>query len=181
MPTNAAANNIFPSVIPECLRVLNSMEKRMISRVNIFITMYVLPNGGQYATKGNSISFVNKPDEIVKTLPRAPRETGIILVRGASRVTSPYFPRGYSTSENHKEKEKKREREERSKNREREGRFTSRRDYHSSDDEEEERRRKRLKKEIGAEVQGEVKKQIETLKGDLAKIVESTIIKLMSK
>lgn len=57
VPKNAYyANNLDPGIIPDCLKGLWVVEKRLISLVQLFLTLVVLP-GGQTAQKGLAIHF----------------------------------------------------------------------------------------------------------------------------
>lgn len=49
-------NKLHPGLIPECLKRMTLMEKRLISRIHVFLTVIILP-GGQFAAKRFSYRF----------------------------------------------------------------------------------------------------------------------------
>lgn len=56
----------------------------MIAKVVCFITIRVPKFGAQLHTKGHAINLVNKVTSICNKLPRAPNDTGIVIVRPPS-------------------------------------------------------------------------------------------------
>lgn len=60
------------------------MEEALVSRVSSFTSVLSLPNGGQLGYRGSVINFVNELGTVAAQLPRAPKDTGIIL----------YLPKG---------------------------------------------------------------------------------------
>lgn len=65
-------NNICPGDIPLVLRDLTLVEKRMISKINAFFTLVVLPcyPVGQFAQKGFAIHCMSDKVNVVSQLPR---------------------------------------------------------------------------------------------------------------
>lgn len=65
-------NNICPGDIPLVLRDLTLVEKRMISKINAFFTLVVLPcyPVGQFAQKGFAIHCMSDIVNVVSQLPR---------------------------------------------------------------------------------------------------------------
>ena len=62
VPATCKYNNILAGEVPNCLKVLDVAEKRMIAQIQSFMTILVLP-GGQFAEKGLTTHFpldVNK-------------------------------------------------------------------------------------------------------------------------
>jgi hypothetical protein len=55
------------------------MEEALVSRVSSFTSVLALPNGGQLGYRGSVINFVNDLGTVAAQLPRAPKDTGIIL------------------------------------------------------------------------------------------------------
>lgn len=55
-PISAFGHMLHPGNIPKCLQGLTIMEKRLISKIQVFMTIIILP-GGQYAEKGLAIDF----------------------------------------------------------------------------------------------------------------------------
>lgn len=80
MPTICIANHLAFDEVPECIRVLNPMELRLISTVITFQTVVVLDQG-QRAARGMAISFPCDPGATVQQLPRPINDSGIIVVR----------------------------------------------------------------------------------------------------
>jgi hypothetical protein len=75
--------------LPLCRSV---MEEALVSRVSSFTSVLSLPNGGQLGYRGSVINFVNELGTVAAQLPRAPRDTGIILylARGTRKDGSAY-------------------------------------------------------------------------------------------
>ena len=72
-------NDLDPGETPDCLKHLTMMEKRLISKVHVFMTLVLLP-GRQFAENGLAIDF---PVEVAKTvtiLPRSVDKSGIFTV-----------------------------------------------------------------------------------------------------
>jgi len=67
------------SAIPPELSSLNNMEKRLISRVQPFMKLVVLPYG-QRALKGQTINFPVNTSEICQSLPKTLDDAGIVLI-----------------------------------------------------------------------------------------------------
>ena len=66
------------AILPE-LSCLNNMEKRLISRVQPFMKLVVLPYG-QRALKGQTINFPINASEICQSLPKTLDDDGIVLI-----------------------------------------------------------------------------------------------------
>ena len=62
-------NNLDPCFIPPCLKELTFMEKKLISKIHVFLTIIVLP-GGQFAEKGMAINFPVSVENNIECLPR---------------------------------------------------------------------------------------------------------------
>lgn len=76
---NMRYNNLHPNEIPSCLKGLTLMEKRLISKIHVFLTVIVLP-GGQYAEKGMAINFPSNVTETASMLPQKFSNCNIITV-----------------------------------------------------------------------------------------------------
>ena len=63
--------------IPECLQRLNYMERKMIAPYNINTKLVI---GSQYSQIGGIAYVMNDIAQMAQILPRAPKDTGIILV-----------------------------------------------------------------------------------------------------
>ena len=61
---------LYPGDVPDVLLRLNSTERKLISQVHPYMTMLVLPAGGQHGLKGQSINIPAPMQEICSTLPR---------------------------------------------------------------------------------------------------------------
>jgi len=55
-PNKYIDNNLDAGIVPECLRSLDIIQRRLISQIQSFMTIIILP-GGQYAEKGLTIHF----------------------------------------------------------------------------------------------------------------------------
>ena len=80
----ACINNIQ---VPPVLSVLNTMQQRLISKVQAFMKLIVLPLG-QRALAGQSINFPVDVSQVCNALPRPIDESGVILVQSSSSSTS---------------------------------------------------------------------------------------------
>ena len=67
------------SPIPSELSCLNNMEKRLISLVQPFMKLVVLPYG-QRALKGQTINFPVNTSEICQSLPKTLDNAGVVLI-----------------------------------------------------------------------------------------------------
>jgi len=79
LPPFALVNNMLVSPIPPELDCLNNMEKRLISRVQPFMKLVVLPCG-QCALKGQTINFPVNTSEICHLLPKTLDNAGVVLI-----------------------------------------------------------------------------------------------------
>uniref|UniRef100_A0A1X7VSQ7 DUF6570 domain-containing protein n=1 Tax=Amphimedon queenslandica TaxID=400682 RepID=A0A1X7VSQ7_AMPQE len=66
--------------IPPELSRLNTMEQRLISRVQAFMKLIVLPLG-QRALAGQTINFPANVSEVFNSLPRPLNSDGVVLVK----------------------------------------------------------------------------------------------------
>ena len=76
LPPFASVNNMQVPPVPYELSYLNSMEKRLICRIQPFMKLIVLPYG-QGALKGQTVNFPVNTSEICSSLPKT---SGIVLV-----------------------------------------------------------------------------------------------------
>ena len=70
----------FTSTVPPELTHLNTMEQRLIARVQAFMKLIVLPLG-QRALAGQTINFPVNVSEVCNSLPRPLNSDGIVLVK----------------------------------------------------------------------------------------------------
>ena len=63
--------------------LLNTMEQRLISKVQAFMKLIVLPLG-QRALAGQSINFPVDMSQVCNALPRPIDESGVVLVQSSS-------------------------------------------------------------------------------------------------
>ena len=80
-------NNIQVVEVPPVLSVLNTMEQRLISKVQAFMKLIVLPLG-QRALAGQSINFPVDVSQVCNALPRPIDESGVILVQSSSSTSA---------------------------------------------------------------------------------------------
>ncbi len=76
--TNSRENCLFPGRIPKCLQGLTTMEQRLISKIQVFITLLILP-GGQFAEKGLCIDFPVNDLSILNVLPKDASSSVVII------------------------------------------------------------------------------------------------------
>lgn len=69
IPPGCFLNSTEVGSVPNCLKILNFMEKRFISQIHAFMTIVSLPAGSQYAQDGMVINFPVDICELNKTLP----------------------------------------------------------------------------------------------------------------
>ena len=79
LPPFTLVNNMRVSAIPSELSCLNNMEKRLISHVQPFMKLVVLPYD-QRALKGQTINFPVNTSEICQSLPKTLDNAGIVLI-----------------------------------------------------------------------------------------------------
>ena len=87
VPPYACINNIQVVQVPPVLSVLNTMEQRLISKVQAFMKLIVLPLG-QRALAGQSINFPVDVSQVCNALPRPIDESGVILVQSSSSTSA---------------------------------------------------------------------------------------------
>ena len=87
VPPYACINNIQVVKVPPVLSVLNTMEQRLISKVQAFMKLIVLPLG-QRALAGQSINFPVDVSQACNALPRPIDESGVILVQSSSSTSA---------------------------------------------------------------------------------------------
>ncbi|XP_070562118.1 uncharacterized protein [Ptychodera flava] len=75
----ASQNEMDPGPIPDCLKGLNLLEKRLLAKVQPFISVVTLP-GGQYGTKGQCINFSIDINEQLRSLPCTLADANVIVV-----------------------------------------------------------------------------------------------------
>ena len=69
LPSFASVNNMCVPPVPSELSCLNSMEKRLICRIQPFMKLIVLPYG-QRALKGQTVNFPVNTSEVCSLLPK---------------------------------------------------------------------------------------------------------------
>ena len=87
VPPYACINNIQVVKVPLVLSVLNTMEQRLISKVQAFMKLIVLPLG-QRALAGQSINFPVDVSQVCNALPRPIDESGVILVSSSTSAST---------------------------------------------------------------------------------------------
>ena len=98
LPPFASVNNMRVPPVPSQLSCLNSMERRLISLIQPFMKLIVLPYG-QRALKGQTVNFPVNTSEVCSSLPRALDNAGIVLIApprtGSSDSTETPVPQSY--------------------------------------------------------------------------------------
>ena len=84
IPPYPCINNVK---VPPVLSVLNTMEQRLISKVQAFMKLIVLPLG-QRALAGQSINFPVDVSQVCNALPRPIDESGVVLVQSSSSTSA---------------------------------------------------------------------------------------------
>ena len=77
----ACINNIQVVEVPPVLSVLSTMEQKLISKVQAFMKLIVLP-------LGQSINFPVNVSQVCNALPRPIHESGVILVQSSSSTSA---------------------------------------------------------------------------------------------
>ena len=100
LPSFASVNNMCVPPVPSELSCLNSMEKRLICRIQPFMKLIVLPYG-QRALKGQTVNFPVNTGEVCSSLPRTLDNAGIVLIApartGSCDSTETPVPQTYFT------------------------------------------------------------------------------------
>ena len=79
LPPFASVNNMHVPPVPSQLSCLNSMERRLISLIQPFMKLIVLPYG-QRALQGQTVNFPVNTSEVCSSLPRTLDNAGIVLI-----------------------------------------------------------------------------------------------------
>ena len=79
IPPFATINNMHVDEIPLELSCLNTMEQRLISRVQAFMKLIVLPLGQRALAQ--TINFPANVSEVFNSLPRPLNSDGVVLVK----------------------------------------------------------------------------------------------------
>ena len=79
LPPFASVNNMRLPPVPSKLSCLNSMERRLISLIQPFMKLIVLPYG-QCALQGQTVNFPVNTSEVCSSLPRTLDNAGIVLI-----------------------------------------------------------------------------------------------------
>ena len=87
LPSFASVNNMSVPPVPPELSCLNSMEKRLICKVQPFMKLVVLPYG-QRALQGQTVNFPVNTSEICSSLPKTLDNAGIVLIAPARTGSS---------------------------------------------------------------------------------------------
>ena len=87
IPPFSSVNNMRVCEVPPELACLNSMEQRLICKVQAFMKLLVLPLG-QRALAGQTINFPVNVSEICNALPKPVNSDGIILVQAPQSSAS---------------------------------------------------------------------------------------------
>ena len=74
-------NGMLPDDVPPELRELSFLEEMLICKTLPHIYACRLRGGGQYGYNSHAIAFPQKLDTIAVELPRAPSDTGVLLIR----------------------------------------------------------------------------------------------------
>lgn len=77
-PLSTKLNNLDNGRVPTELRKLSLLEKRMISLIQVFLSIHILP-GGQYAEKGLVLNLPMNVQEIANQLPRILKKMQLFL------------------------------------------------------------------------------------------------------
>ena len=98
LPPFALVNNMHVPPVPPELSCLNSMEKRLICRIQPFMKLVVLPYG-QRAFQGQTVNFPVNTSEVCSLLPKTLDNARIVLIAplrtGSSDTTETPVPQTY--------------------------------------------------------------------------------------
>ena len=97
LPPFASVNNMCVPPVPSELSCLNSMEKRLICKIQPFMKLIVLPYG-QRALQGQTVNFPVNTSEVCSSLPKTLDNAGIVLIappRTGSDSTETPVPQSY--------------------------------------------------------------------------------------
>lgn len=87
-------NGLYAGEVPRELQGLSLIEKRMISKINVFFTLIILPcyPVGQYAQKGFAIHFMNDLSQLITQLPILLGETGVACFHSSTDANLKHLP-----------------------------------------------------------------------------------------
>ena len=103
LPPFSSINNMKVDAVPPELTRLNTMEQRLIARVQALMKLIVLPLG-QRALAGQTINFPVNVSEVCNSLPRPLNSDGIVLVKPPeSNTVSVSDPRQPTTNTSNSE------------------------------------------------------------------------------
>ena len=98
LPPFASVNNMRVPPVPSQLSCLNTMERQLISLIQSFMKLIVLPYG-QRALQGQTVNFPVNTSEVCSSLPRTLDNAGIVLIApprtGSSDSTETPVPQMY--------------------------------------------------------------------------------------
>ncbi|CAG2240197.1 unnamed protein product [Mytilus edulis] len=83
-PNKYIDNNLSAGLVPECLQSLDIIQRRLISQIQSFMTIIILP-GGQYAEKGLAIHFPLDMESYFKSLQTFQNENVLLVAYSNKR------------------------------------------------------------------------------------------------
>ncbi|CAC5392138.1 WWP2 [Mytilus coruscus] len=83
-PNKYIDNNLSADLVPECLQSLDIIQRRLISQIQSFMTIIILP-GGQYAEKGLAIHFPLDMESYFKSLQTFQNENVLLVAYSNKR------------------------------------------------------------------------------------------------
>ena len=93
IPTRALVNGHFRGKCPKELECLSRVEESMVSLINVFTKVHMLPKGGHYASKGTIFSLLNDFNELQENLPCCPTNSySILKPKGSTNNEYQYSP-----------------------------------------------------------------------------------------
>ena len=78
--------------IPDVIACLNSIEKRFIALIHVFMTTYVLPGNSQLGERGMAINFPASPDDFISKVHGFP----LVAIKFNSTKDSFYSPQKHT-------------------------------------------------------------------------------------
>lgn len=77
-PKKFMDNNLNAGSVPECIQKLDVVQRRLISQIQCFMTIIILP-GGQYAEKGLAIHFPLDIESYIRSIQNVQNEKQLII------------------------------------------------------------------------------------------------------
>ena len=81
LPVQSLANKMTVAKIPDCIKLLDTLELALLARMTPYIKLFRLPGKfGQHGSKGQCIHFAACVEEVIDSLPLRMDECGFVII-----------------------------------------------------------------------------------------------------